>query len=185
MSRSKDKGTAAESMLVEYLQNHGWPYAERRALAGVADKGDVSGTPGIVWECKHAGREIRMAEWVQETVAERANAKAEHGVLVIKPRGYGQARVGEWFAVMVEWDLNRLCLSLPPGSTVLGGTFPYVQSKLRTLVTDCLAQRDGTFSAVTLRPPGLRERTQEWYVVTTLSEMTDLLRTAGFGTPLP
>jgi hypothetical protein len=47
MTRSKDKGTAAESLVVKYLQSTYWPHAERRALSGGLDKGDITGTPGL------------------------------------------------------------------------------------------------------------------------------------------
>jgi hypothetical protein len=37
MSASRRKGTAWESRVVEYLKEHGFPYAERRALCGTSD----------------------------------------------------------------------------------------------------------------------------------------------------
>ena len=52
MSRSKDIGTRAEAAVVRYLCANGWANAERRALRGSADWGDVTGTPGLVWEVK-------------------------------------------------------------------------------------------------------------------------------------
>lgn len=39
MSRARDKGTAWESNVVRFLADRGWPNAERRALAGVNDRG--------------------------------------------------------------------------------------------------------------------------------------------------
>lgn len=99
MSASRRKGTAAESALVGYLQAHGWPFAERRALAGGKDKGDVVGTVGICWEQKSAVR-ICIPEWMRETETERVNAAADFGVLVIKPRGVGETRVGQWAALL-------------------------------------------------------------------------------------
>jgi Holliday junction resolvase-like predicted endonuclease len=50
MSHSKRVGTAAESLVVDFLQRHGFRYAERRALRGVNDCGDVTGIPGVVGE---------------------------------------------------------------------------------------------------------------------------------------
>lgn len=48
MSKSKAKGTAAESAVVKYLREQGWPSAERRALNGASDRGDIAGVVGTV-----------------------------------------------------------------------------------------------------------------------------------------
>ena len=48
MNTSRRKGTAWESALVDYLIGKGWPHAERRALNGCNDKGDIAGLPGVV-----------------------------------------------------------------------------------------------------------------------------------------
>lgn len=60
VNRPKDKGTWAETRVTEFLRDNGWPYAERRALAGVTDKGDITGCPGLVFEVKYANAGIRM-----------------------------------------------------------------------------------------------------------------------------
>ena len=49
-NRPKAIGTAAETAVVRYLAAHGFPAAERRALHGATDLGDITGTPQIVWE---------------------------------------------------------------------------------------------------------------------------------------
>jgi hypothetical protein len=97
VNASKRKGTAWESAVVDWLRTHGWPYAERRALAGVNDKGDVSGLPGVVIEAKNA-KSITLAAWVDELLVECANANAEVGAVVIKRRG--TTDVGRAYAVM-------------------------------------------------------------------------------------
>ena len=97
MSRSKRVGTAAESLVVDFLQRHGFRYAERRALRGVNDCGDVTGLPGVVIEVK-AHRELKLAEWMDETEVERANAGAELAVCWHKRRGKGSP--GEWYVTM-------------------------------------------------------------------------------------
>jgi len=85
MSKQRAKGTAFETSIVRYLQEW-WPHAERRALHGTEDKGDITGTPGIVWECKNH-KTLQLAEWLRETEQERENAHAYIGVLVAKRRG--------------------------------------------------------------------------------------------------
>lgn len=71
MSRSKDKGTAWESAIVSYLRESGARYAERRALHGTQDRGDVAGIPGVVIEAKDERRHD-LAGWITEAQAEGA-----------------------------------------------------------------------------------------------------------------
>ncbi len=98
MSASKQKGTAWESRVVQYLRECGWQGAERRALSGAVDKGDIIGIPdGPVIECKSAARHA-LAEWLDEATAERDNANARHGVVWFKRRGY--ASPGRAFVLM-------------------------------------------------------------------------------------
>lgn len=97
MSRSKDKGTRAETQVVNYLREHGFPHAERRALTGNQDKGDVAGVIGNVIEVKDVSRD-GLPGWIDEMVVERANANAKWGVVWHKRRGKGSA--GDWFATM-------------------------------------------------------------------------------------
>lgn len=97
MSAAKRKGTAAETAVALYLQTHGFPHAERRALAGVNDKGDISGCGPIVFEVKNR-REHDLAGWISELRAEIINAKAETGAVIAKKRG--TTRVGDWYAIL-------------------------------------------------------------------------------------
>lgn len=99
MSRSKAKGTAAETALVGALRRLGWPHAERLALAGVNDRGDTTGHPGVVFEMKNANTWHGPA-WMRETESERKNAKADYGILVIKVPGVGYPNAEKWLTVM-------------------------------------------------------------------------------------
>ena len=107
MSRQRRKGTAAESAVVDYLHAHGFPASERRALAGAKDRGDIAGIPGVVIEVKSAAR-LDIPAWLRETKAEQANDRARIGLLVIKPRGIGTTRVGDWWAVLPLADAIEL-----------------------------------------------------------------------------
>lgn len=106
MTPSHAKGTKAESDLVTYLK-WWWPYAERRALQGTKDRGDIAGIPGVVWEVK-AGSRLEIPRWLAETRDETANDKAAYGLLVIKPKGVGSTRVGDWWSIMPVADSVRL-----------------------------------------------------------------------------
>lgn len=90
---SKTKGTAWESAVTAFLIEAGWPYAERRALAGNLDKGDIAGVPAVMIECK-AEKAITLGTYAAEVAVEKANANAKVGVAWIKRRGKASARDG-------------------------------------------------------------------------------------------
>lgn len=82
-----------------------WPTAERRALSGKNDRGDVTGLgPRYVIECK-AARAIELATWIDETETERVNANADYGILVIKRRNKS---VDKAYVVVPLWQMVQL-----------------------------------------------------------------------------
>jgi hypothetical protein len=97
MNRSKTKGTAAESAVVGYLATHGFPDAERRALNGSQDRGDVAGVPGTCIEVK-AHRELELAAWLDEALREGRMANAS--VTVVWHKRRGKTNPGEWYVTM-------------------------------------------------------------------------------------
>ena len=94
---SKQRGTAAETAVVNYLHANGFPHVERRALAGVNDRGDISGIPGVVLEVKNCKR-IELAGWADELDAEMRNAGAYLGAVIAKRKG--TTDVGRWYAIL-------------------------------------------------------------------------------------
>lgn len=103
--RPKDIGTDGERWVVEYLRANGWPGAERRALHGRDDRGDITGTVGLAWEVKsgHKAKSAgpkEIATWLDQALIEATNAGAELGILVTARSGYGRARVGMWHVHM-------------------------------------------------------------------------------------
>jgi hypothetical protein len=86
MSAARRKGTAWETEIVRYLIEQGWVHAERRALHGAEDKGDIAGLPGVVIEAKSANRH-ELAVWWEEAKAERRNARAATSCVWFKRRG--------------------------------------------------------------------------------------------------
>lgn len=105
MNRSKAKGTAWESAIVAYLVAQGAPYAERRALAGALDRGDVAGVQGVVIEAKAAARH-EFGAWLAEAETERANDRADVGVVWAKRRG--KASPADAYVVMTGAALVAL-----------------------------------------------------------------------------
>jgi len=106
LSKAKQKGTLAETAVADYLRQT-FPAVERRALAGVNDKGDVAGVPNCVIEVKNQ-RSYKIHEWMKETETERINAEVDLGILVIKPVGIGVSRVSDWWAVVSLETITRL-----------------------------------------------------------------------------
>lgn len=97
VNRPKIKGTAAETAVVNYLRRRWWPAAERRALQGSVDKGDIAGVLNVaieVKDCKH----LTFGPWLKEALLERDNAGADVGVVWAKRRGHADPK--DWFVVM-------------------------------------------------------------------------------------
>lgn len=102
-NRSKQKGTAAESAVVAYLQRRGWIHAERRTLSGAHDKGDIAGVVGVCLEVKSC-KTFDLAGWLKEVEVEQANAKASVGAVIAKKRG--TTNPAEWYALLT---VKQLC----------------------------------------------------------------------------
>lgn len=111
--RPKDIGTSAETAVVRYLQANGWAGAERRALRGTKDAGDITGTPGVCWEVK-GGNAAKTASdgqidaWLDELAAEKLNAAADVAVLVVQRKGVGPGNAGRWWAIVPAYQLEGL-----------------------------------------------------------------------------
>lgn len=104
-NRSKARGTAAESAVVTYLRSRYWPHAERRALSGALDKGDIAGIPSVVCEIKDH-KALTIGPWLNEALVEQANANADVGVVWAKRRGHTDP--GEWFVFMTGEQFTEL-----------------------------------------------------------------------------
>jgi hypothetical protein len=95
-SPQKRKGSAAELAVARYMQDHGWPHAERSRAGWTDDRGDIDGCPGLVVEVKDHKRHD-LPGWLTELEVEVANARAVTGVLVVKRRLHTDP--GDWYAV--------------------------------------------------------------------------------------
>ena len=97
MSKSKQKGTSAETAVVRWLHEQGRKAVERRALHGTADRGDIAGIPSVVIEVKNHAR-MELSQWLSELEVEMRNDKADTGVVIHKKKG--TTDVGQWYATM-------------------------------------------------------------------------------------
>lgn len=90
MNRSKIKGTQFETAVVTYLQEHGFPYAERRAQRGINDAGDIAGVVGWCLELKNV-KEMQLGPWMKEAMAESVHARTKRFAVVHKRRSHSTA----------------------------------------------------------------------------------------------
>jgi hypothetical protein len=111
VNKPKQKGTAAETAVVRYAREHGFPLADRLTLTGRYDRGDVLLCPGAVIEVK-AGKAAQYASygqilaWMEETRTEMRNGHADTAALIIQRQGMGLTRVGLWefwYDVQYPW----------------------------------------------------------------------------------
>lgn len=105
-NRPKQIGTAFETMVVRFLQGDGFPDAERRALAGTDDKGDiVAASQQVIFECKggkaaESASDAQVEAWMDELNTEMRNSRAQVGVLVVKRKAHGETKVGGMHAYL-------------------------------------------------------------------------------------
>lgn len=117
VNKPKRIGTESENGVLGFLLANGFPYAERTALKGGHDTGDITGTPGVCWQVKggeqaHKASDLDIETWMAELHKQTANsAHAELGVLVVKRSGYGKQRAGDWWAYLSQGTLLRLGLN--------------------------------------------------------------------------
>ncbi len=121
-----------------------WPEAARKADNGwrrgesvSADLGDIRGTPGIVWQCKHVAQ-LNIAKAWAETVTQAVAAGADYGALV--QRRPGHADPGTWWAWISVADVASLLGNVDhipftiEGIATLANLAP-VRLEVHTLVT--------------------------------------------------
>jgi hypothetical protein len=108
VTKSRARGTAAETGVTRFLNANGFPHAERRRLRGARDWGDLVVDPRIIVEVKggDAAKAASLADigaWMIETEIERQNADADYGLLVVQRRGVAPTRAGAWRAFLPSW----------------------------------------------------------------------------------
>lgn len=114
-TRSKDIGTSCETAVVKAARTRGFPLAERLALAGAGDLGDVRLTAFVHLEVKggHAAEDASDAQieaWLVETERELGHAGAIAGALVTKRKAVGPGNAHRWNAwVRLSWLARWRC----------------------------------------------------------------------------
>lgn len=188
VNKPKAKGTAAESAVVAYLRENGFKYAERLALQGGKDRGDITGVPGIVFEVK-AVQEYAFNQWLTEARIERDNAGADFGLVVAKPRLVGTSKTGQWYALMYSYDYLALVSQAARTAgrdipiwkrDMSGNSISTIIGRELKLAQAHAAEAGTVHSCVLIAPKGVKDPSM-YYVVTSLGQMSDLLVDAGYG----
>jgi hypothetical protein len=164
MSRAKDIGTRAETAVTRHARVNGFPDAERRALAGSADLGDVllCRRPSVIVEVKGGASAKKagagaVAGWLAETERERQAAEADVGLLVVQRHNLTVPGPGGWQAWLpldAAAELANGGARVDPGGIVVSADVAALQ---------------------VARTP----------VAMTLDDVLRLLRWAGYGAPMP
>lgn len=99
------RGRESQRIVARFLNDAGFPFAD--SVWGSQPGRDIVGTPGIAIEVK-ARRDLDLTGWMKQATK---NAKDDLPVLVVRPDGYGESRIGEWSAVLRVADLVALLRS--------------------------------------------------------------------------
>ena len=90
----KRRGYESQRIVADYLRANGWPYAEP---AGAGRPGtDVTGVVGVDIEVK-ARRDLDLTGTMRQQAARTAD---EVPIAVVRPDGWGEARIADWPALM-------------------------------------------------------------------------------------
>lgn len=107
MNRSKQKGTAFERAIADYLATHVDDRIDRRVLNGTNDRGDIAGVRHhghrIVLELKQYGGRLEPAAWIREAHTEMGNDDALAAAVIAKRRG--TTNPGSQWVLMTVNDL--------------------------------------------------------------------------------
>jgi hypothetical protein len=103
VNRPRAIGTYAETAVARTAQTNGFPNADRFALHGSRDIGDVGLCPGVIVEVKgghaaHHATDLDVQNWLDETARERDNANAAVGFLVVQREHVGAPNAHRWWA---------------------------------------------------------------------------------------
>lgn len=112
-NRSKQKGTAYETLVRRFLNDNGFPKAHRTALTGGDDAGDIHGIERrltgrkAILQCKNQ-KKYDLSGWLDDTVEQASRANDAVPALVVKRAGKGEKAVGDSYVVMRLSDFVEL-----------------------------------------------------------------------------
>lgn len=112
-NKSKQKGTSFETMVKQYLNDNGFPDAERTPLKAGDDTGDINGIKNrntgrnAIIQCKNQ-RSFQLSQWLDDTVKQAQNKGDAVPALVVKRPNKGVNSLGDTYAILRLCDLVDL-----------------------------------------------------------------------------
>jgi hypothetical protein len=102
---AKAKGSKYEREIVQCLQEHGYPHAERKLAGKTDDTGDIEGGPtGWTLELKNQAR-FNLAGWLDEAEVEAINSGNDYGAVLIRRKG-SATRAGDYVVISLSTFLE-------------------------------------------------------------------------------
>lgn len=115
VNKPRNAGTDAETKVERWLKANGYKYAKKIRLQGAKDIGDVHMGDGypVCIEVKGGQKALSgISGHMREMLAEKRNAKAEHGIVISKrPRS---AHPGDWVVSMTGEQWMEIVKQLYP-----------------------------------------------------------------------
>ncbi|RZU16428.1 hypothetical protein EV645_3993 [Kribbella rubisoli] len=121
--------TSAVTLLVRYLQAHGFPYVERQPSSSNRALDAIAGTPGVVWSVRSTRDpsgvpDVRQVDgWLVALEAYVRRVGADVAVLVVAVPGAQLSEVAGWRAVVSHGPGRRWRLlvgAVPPLLAAMG-----------------------------------------------------------------
>lgn len=190
VNKPKNKGTAAETAVVNFAKTHGFPDATRKVQKGSKDEGDVDLCAHVILEVK-ADQSLDYPRFLRETSTERMNSGAAMAACVVKPPGVAQGRMPLWWMLLdagtydalefLAGTQNFMASFLVQSEAVdLSGKRPtkFKPGELLSQRTEHLRMMPGT----RLKPGAARVSRTGWDMrFLYLPDGLELIRWAGFG----
>lgn len=97
------RGRKTQSLLAEWFRAHGWPNA--KAIEAFLPGADITGVDGFSIEVKATSKGDLLAALRQA----QANAiECQTPMVIWRPNGYGETRIGEWVVALTLKDFTQL-----------------------------------------------------------------------------
>ena len=106
---AKQKGTAMETMVTDYLIAQGFMHAHRTPLKGGGDTGDIHGIMNktgrrVAIQVKNQKR-FNLSGWLDDTVEQARRLGNAFPALIVKRPGKGKSNLGDTYVVLRLSDL--------------------------------------------------------------------------------
>lgn len=109
----KARGMRTQLVTAQWFRERGWPFA---TSTGAGRQGvDIENMAGLAPEVK-ARRDLNLTGFLKQAKANGTNGLP---FVVVRPDGYGEARVGEWACILTLADLTQLLLDAGYGTPVV------------------------------------------------------------------